>query len=1193
MKMRRMFAALLVAALLLSVLPAQVLRVSAAEEEPGGLFLDKTATLTADGTYTINLEAYATGTPVVSSVKEGIPLDIVLVIDQSGSMQTQDYLESMKEAVRNFVNSVAENGKSFNVNHRVAITTFSNNEDGSQSGTVKDSDFTYVGQKDPSWANTGMFKNNGTYVNYGTAVYEQIMEDDDSFSTGEYYYVEIEDDEGNKEWVQIRYNSGWFYYAKSGNSSTVSIGRTSVLFDNYTVYKKTDCNYNLTDEDYAAAWMDVRGNDGDSNGINDTISNAINSFAANGSTYPSAGLIMAKNALDNLPETTDEQRNQLVVVFTDGQPGFSSDTFETDEANATLAASAAIKEAGAEVYTIGLYSSASEDTEKFMNYLSSNYGAVYNMDGEGAKIVYSPVATGAATAPTSSGTNPTDYYVLVDGAYHQVYTTRTSGSWGTRYYTWFYYDENNSQKTIQAASSSTTYSGSETLYLKTVEKLSEKYYHTTADMTKLNEIFQTITVDSTTTDTTIALGADAILKDVLATGFALTEHTVITVQTQAGSYSGSLGAFELTEDKISWGTVETVATLNYAQGKTATQNGYTITVTDSTVSAHGSSIDVTGFNYHEKYICDGHNGYRLLVSITGIEADASLATGTEVYTNHGSSGVYEPADSDVDNDGIKGEAQGSFENPTTYFNYVSYVMDYAKPMTPSTSGANLSEVISADKDGYHYFNPAVTGITDQYGKVSVANNAFTYEPITMNWNGYDSFFLFGKTDNATIKDADANASGNVWSKVTVIPANNVYYEDTFVTSESAGTVGIDFNGTWEQVSAGMNDSSTGGVHGWEDSLADDKGHSDGTAAVGGNGATATFTFTGTGVDIYSRTNMDTGLIMASLYAGNAAAGTPLRTLVIDNFAKSGDYYMIPTLSIHQLMLRDASNVPVKDADGNYVYTAMTYGTYTVKLTVVSVTNDADRDGDNETRSTYYLDGIRVYNPVAVDSTVKDAYGNDELNATFAEVRDILLAAGNFTEDGEGPVFIDQIVNKDENGNVTGDTAPTTTTEIGVYEAIGPENEVYLSADQMIVFAPIAGAKYYVGLKSPTGEPVTVYLSGDPMQELTITHEADLYYEVTPSENGFITIMNDSENLLAITKIKVTRPDAVMMKAMFRSASREEVLSAADDAYAVANEPETPDVEIENPEVEEPTPDPSEQIRELIKRLFENLWDWFH
>ena len=61
-------------------------------------------------------------------------------------------------------------------------------------------------------------------------------------------------------------------------------------------------------------------------------------------------------------------------------------------------------------------------------------------------------------------------------------------------------------------------------------------------------------------------------------------------------------------------------------------------------------------------------------------------------------------------------------------------------------------------------------------------------------------------------------------------------------------------------------------------------------------ATATFTFTGTGVDVYSRTNLETGLIMASIYRGEVAEGLPLRTLVIDNFAYSGDYYMIPTLS---------------------------------------------------------------------------------------------------------------------------------------------------------------------------------------------------------------------------------------------------------------------------------------------------------
>ena len=1204
MKMRRMFAALLVAALLLSVLPTHVLRVSAVEEKIGGLFLDKTATLTDNGTYTIDLEAYATGTPVKSTVTEGIPLDIVLVIDQSGSVQKQGYLASLRDAVTKFVESIEENGELFNLNHRVAITTFSNNGEGSQSGSTALSEYTYVGKKDPSWANTGLFKNDGTYENYGTAVYVPLTEE--SIDRNNYYYIQVEAKDGGEEWVQLRYSGyygGWYYFSGTEDSVVVVADDSSELWDTYgsvnadesKLFIKNSYTENLDNNDYAAAWMNV----GVNNEVNPYITNAIESFASNGSTYTSYGMIMAKNALDNLPKI-EGKRNQLVVVFTDGQPGFGG--FESEEANAALAVSADIKQAGADVYTIGLYSSADTNTTTFMNYLSSNYGAVYNMDGDIA--TYTAVTSYSTPSFYSNSTKETSYYAKDGDAYYTVSVTR-SGTSGSRKYEWHYTDGTGTKKTICTTQS---YDGDPTLYTKSVktgEKLSDKYYQTTADMTKLNEIFQTITVDSTTTDTTIALGVDAILKDVLAIGFALTKNTVITVKTQAGSYSGDLGAFELTKDEITWGTVETVATLNYAPGNnTVTQKGYTITVTDSTVTTHGSSIDVTGFNYNEKYICNGHPGSRLLVTITGIEADASLATRTEVYTNHGSSGIYEPADSDVDNDGIKGEAQGSFESPTTYFNYVSYVMDYAKPMTPSTSGANLSEVISANKDGYHYFNPAVTGITDQYGKVSIANNAFTYEPITMNWNGYDSFFLFGKTDNATIKDADANANGNVWSKVTVIPANNVYYEDTFIEVGTDGEkptwsnviVGIEYTGSWTTQQPGSNtenpengenaeEDNQGGVHGWEDSLADDKGYSDGTAAVGGNGATATFTFTGTGVDIYSRTNMKTGLIMASLYAGNAATGTPLRTLVIDNFAKSGDYYMIPTLSIHQLMKRDTNNVPVKDADGNYVYTAMTYGTYTVKLKVISVTNDPDMDGTETTRSTYYLDGIRVYNPVAVDSTVKDAYGDDELNATFTEVRDILLDAKNFWDSGEGPVFIDQIPG--ENGN--------TTTDIGVYKDLGPENEVYLSRNQVIVFAPDKGAKYYVGLKSPTGEPVDVVLTtAAGPTTVTISHTTDLYYEVAPY-NGMITLGNNEDaDLLAITKIKVAGPQTQMETfAMFRSVSREEVLSAAGEAYAAANEPETPDVEIENPEVEEPTPDPSEQIRELIKRLFENLWGWFH
>ena len=51
-----------------------------------GISMSKTATANADGSYTITLEAYATGSKVISEITKDVPTDIILVLDQSGSM---------------------------------------------------------------------------------------------------------------------------------------------------------------------------------------------------------------------------------------------------------------------------------------------------------------------------------------------------------------------------------------------------------------------------------------------------------------------------------------------------------------------------------------------------------------------------------------------------------------------------------------------------------------------------------------------------------------------------------------------------------------------------------------------------------------------------------------------------------------------------------------------------------------------------------------------------------------------------------------------------------------------------------------------------------------------------------------------------------------------------------------------------
>ena len=128
MKIKRIFTAVLSLIMVLTMLPSMVFAAGNSDTSTdgstvseNGLTLTKTATLENDGTYTINLEAYATGTTTTVMEKSGTPLDIVLVIDQSGSMYTSNYLQPMKEAVTSFVNSISDNAEEYNVDHRIAI----------------------------------------------------------------------------------------------------------------------------------------------------------------------------------------------------------------------------------------------------------------------------------------------------------------------------------------------------------------------------------------------------------------------------------------------------------------------------------------------------------------------------------------------------------------------------------------------------------------------------------------------------------------------------------------------------------------------------------------------------------------------------------------------------------------------------------------------------------------------------------------------------------------------------------------------------------------------------------------------------------------------------------------------------------------------------------------------------------------
>jgi hypothetical protein len=435
----------------------------------------------------------------------------------------------------------------------------------------------------------------------------------------------------------------------------------------------------------------------------------------------------------------------------------------------------------------------------------------------------------------------------------------------------------------------------------------------------------------------------------------------------------------------------------------------------------------------------------------------------------------------------------------------------------------------------------------------------------------------------------------------VIPANNIYYEDSFIATsveDAAAGAGIYYtNGTkpdgvaqdvwdawqgqWESVSdnkTGNSVENSSDVQGWIENLAGQTGFTGGSAhlvqAMLGQNANgipkATFTFTGTGVDIYSFTNNTTCTVMVQV--SDVKGIYPSSYYIVDTGANTAEgYYQVPTIS----------------------FVGKGHSTYQVTIMVTTA-------AASENRFAFYLDGIRVYNPLgedAKDKTVEDAYG-DEMHAVFGSVRQMLLDAGSFTgETGEGTgfVFLDRLPESENAGN---------TNVIGTYEVYGPKNEVYLAKGQAIAFKvdETLYSRVQVGLKSLTGEEVQAVVSYFDEESaaaaqgmVSIAHTADLYYELMPIE-GYVVIRNTSDAILAVTKVKrMASGDPQQISAQVEKVSQAEVLEAVEEfdallmmTYRLRNFRQ--DVESAQPEVSVEDV-AAAQMRALLEKLFGSMRKW--
>lgn len=98
---------------------------------PEGLVIDKSVTATGDGSYKIILESYTTGS--VTTISKTVPADIVLVLDQSGSM-TENFgnisrQAALQNSVKSFITSVGEKYDASTSDHRISLVTFAGGSD--------------------------------------------------------------------------------------------------------------------------------------------------------------------------------------------------------------------------------------------------------------------------------------------------------------------------------------------------------------------------------------------------------------------------------------------------------------------------------------------------------------------------------------------------------------------------------------------------------------------------------------------------------------------------------------------------------------------------------------------------------------------------------------------------------------------------------------------------------------------------------------------------------------------------------------------------------------------------------------------------------------------------------------------------------------------------------------------------------
>lgn len=425
-----------------------------------------------------------------------------------------------------------------------------------------------------------------------------------------------------------------------------------------------------------------------------------------------------------------------------------------------------------------------------------------------------------------------------------------------------------------------------------------------------------------------------------------------------------------------------------------------------------------------------------------------------------------------------------------------------------------------------------TGAQSNIGDVSLSpKNEQKYGTVDPKFNGYDTVLIYTLKANTTINEPETitldvvykigNSDIKLEKTLTIIPASNVYYEDSlaaFTNGKGAAKdakwsiVGNDGNAATEKtgVYQALQELGKGDRTPYGNDVAYNEANSSmlsmGTAhkvTVTANMAntdawkaqsdsawpTARFTFKGTGFDIISLTNNKSGAIFVDVT--NTATGKQYNYVV-------NNYYGYTYQNGEWVVNKDTSDtlyqIPVMKVDG------LGYGEYNV---VIKVAYNKFFDTAEAKEYSFWLDAVRIYDPMG---EYADYTKDNEGYPQYIKLRDTLVDGTAKPDGTDKTVFIDG-----------GSTADIKTT----YANYGPNNEVYLMKGQAITFKIPQNANVdsiQIGAKAPDGKPAQMVVNTDNPVELSTATE--MYYQIA-NAGGQFTITNTGDGILSLTNLKIT------------------------------------------------------------------------